>query len=47
MQIKIESMKNLKTPKAEGKRDHWRHVNKTKTTKRKAARFAKRLAQVS
>jgi len=47
MQIKIEAMKNLKTPKAESKRDHWRHVNKSKTTKRKAARFAKRLAQAS
>ncbi len=47
MQIKITPMKNVKTPRAESKRDHWRHVNKAKTTKRKAARFAKRLAQAS
>ena len=44
MQIKIEAMKNLKTPKADGKRDHWRHVNKVKTTQRKSARYSKRLA---
>ena len=30
MQIKIEAMKNVKTPKADGKRDHWRHANKAK-----------------
>ena len=47
MQIKLEAMKNLKTPKADGKRDHWRSHNKVKTTQRKAARFAKRVAQAS
>ena len=47
MQIKIEAMKNLKTPKADGKRDHWRRHNKMKTTQRKAARFAKRMVQAS
>ena len=47
MQIKIEAMKNMKTPKADGKRDHWRRHNKMKTTQRKAARFAKRMAQAS
>jgi len=47
LQIKIEKMKNLKTPKADGKRDHWRRHNKVKTTQRKAARFAKRMVQAS
>ena len=47
MQIKIEAMKNMKTPKADGKRDHWRRHNKAKTTQRKAARFAKRMVQAS
>ena len=47
MQIKLEAMKNMKTPKADGKRDHWRRHNKSKTTQRKAARFAKRVAQAS
>ena len=47
MQIKIEAMKNIKTPKADGKRDHWRHVNKAKTLKRKAQRINKRLDRVA
>lgn len=47
MQIKVEAMKNIKTPKAESKRDHWRKHNKGKTMRRKAGRFAKQLAQAS
>jgi len=47
LQIKLEAMKNMKTPKADGKRDHWRRHNKVKTTQRKAARFAKRMVQAS
>tara|TARA_R110000765_G_scaffold291133_1_gene386962 strand:+ start:430 stop:645 length:216 start_codon:yes stop_codon:yes gene_type:complete len=47
MQIKITPMKNIKTPKAESKRDHWRSHNKAKTTRRKVAQFAKRLSQAS
>jgi hypothetical protein len=47
MQIKIEAMKNIKTTKADGKRDHWRHVNKAKTLKRKAQRQNKRLARAA
>ena len=47
MQIKIEAMKNMKTTKADGKRDHWRKHNKSKTVRRKAARFAKQFAQAS
>tara|TARA_R100000030_G_C3252924_1_gene123451 strand:- start:1043 stop:1186 length:144 start_codon:yes stop_codon:yes gene_type:complete len=47
MQIKVEAMKNVKTPKADGKRDHWRHVNKAKTLRRKALRQAKRFKQAA
>lgn len=47
MQIKITPMKNQKTTKADGKRDQWRSHNKVKTTRRKAAQFAKRLSQAS
>lgn len=47
MQIKITPMKNIKTQKAESKRDHWRSHNKAKTTRRKVAQFAKRLSQAS
>lgn len=47
MQIKVEAMKNIKTPKAESKRDHWRKHNKAKTVRRKAAQFAKRFSQVA
>ena len=47
MQIKITPMKNLKTTKPNGKRDHWRSYNKIKTTRIRAARVSKRLAQVS
>ena len=47
MQIQIESMKNVKTPKADGKRDRFRHVNKAKTLKRKAQRQNKSLAHAA
>lgn len=47
MQIKLEAMKNLKAEKSDGKRDHWRKHNKSKTVRRKAARFAKQFAQAS
>ena len=47
MQIKTKAMQNIKTPKADGKRDHWRQVNKAKTLKRKAQRINKRLARVA
>ena len=47
MQIKLEKMKNQKTTKTESSRDHWRRHNKSKTTRRKAAQFAKRLSQAS
>lgn len=47
MQIKVEAMKNVKTTKADGKRDRMRHVNKAKTLKRKAQRQNKRLARVA
>jgi|TARA_B100001939_G_scaffold236339_1_gene203840 hypothetical protein len=45
MQIKVEAMKNLRTPKADGKRDHWRKHNKLKTLRIKQARQQKRFAQ--
>ena len=45
MQIKITPMKNIKTTKPDGKRDQWRSYNKRKTTRRKAAPFAKRLSR--
>ncbi len=45
MQIKIEAMKNLRTPKADGKRDHWRKHNKFKTLRIKQARQQKHFAQ--
>ena len=45
MQIKLEAMKNLKTRKADGKRDHWRRHNKAKTMRLKQARLQKRFAQ--
>ena len=38
MQIKIENMKNQKTTKPEGKRDHWRHEKKRKQNIRRMAR---------
>jgi hypothetical protein len=47
MQIKIEAMKNVRTPKADGKRDRYRHVNKAKTLKRKAQRQNKHLARAA
>lgn len=47
MQIKLEAMKNIKTPKPDGQRDHWRKHNKGKTMRRKAGRFAKQFAQAS
>ena len=47
MQIKVEAMKNQKTPKADGKRDRMRHVNKAKTLKRKAQRQNKSLARAA
>lgn len=46
MQIRLEKMKRL-TPKADGKRDHYRQVNKAKHLKRKLARKAKQFAQAS
>tara|TARA_R100001510_G_C7575228_1_gene150210 strand:+ start:477 stop:617 length:141 start_codon:yes stop_codon:yes gene_type:complete len=45
MQIKVEAMKNLRTPKADGKRDYWRKHNKLKTLRIKQARQQKRFAQ--
>ena len=45
MQIKLEAMKNLKTQKADSKRDHWRKHNKAKTMRLKQARLQKRFAQ--
>ena len=38
MQNKIENMKNQKTTKPEGKRDHWRSYNKRKQNVRRTAR---------
>jgi len=45
MQIKLDTMKNLKTVRANGTRDHWRSVNKEKTLRIKARRQAKRSAR--
>ena len=38
MQIKLDNMKNQKTTKPEGKRDHWRSYNKRKQNVRRTAR---------
>lgn len=45
MQIKLDSMKNMKTDKPKGQRDLWRSVNKEKTLRIKARRQAKRSAR--
>ncbi len=45
MQIKTEKMKNQKTERPNGKRDHFRHINKVKTITRKHGRKAKQFMQ--
>ena len=45
MQIKLENMKNQKTTKADGKRDHWRLHNKRKQNVRRTARRNTQITQ--
>ena len=45
MQIKLENMKNQKTTKPAGKRDHWRSHNKRKQNVRRTARRNTQVAQ--
>ena len=47
MQVKLTPMKNVKTKRPEGSRDHFRHMNKAKTLRIKQSRKAKQFTGYS